>query len=146
MLNGKAAKTQKGMVINMNNSSIANNVENVSDIKDYALNYESGSCDNLIGGANRVLQALKKALMTQKGTHPIYSSDYGLMTADLIGKDSVLIETKLKERIISTALSIEGVSAVEAVELTQDKDKVLVNLSVVIDYSTYEITGVNLIV
>ena len=80
--------------------------KNEIEKKYYDKTYDLDDMQSFIAGRKAVRQAVIKALSTERFQHLIYSTDYGIETEDLVGKDCDFACVELKRRI-SEALSVD---------------------------------------
>lgn len=74
-----------------------------------------GTVDNV----EAVRQAVIKILQTERYSTPIYSGNYGLGLAPLIGKDFGYVKSELKRRLIDALKSDTRVQSVDSVVITK---------------------------
>ena len=106
----------------------------------YKLNAETirGNIDEL----ESLRQAIYKVLATERYEYPIYSFDYGIDIASLIGQDAVYVEIELKRRIKECLLEDSRIKDVSNFVMSRTGDELHCTFDVVSIYGELEISKV----
>lgn len=121
------------------NAEIAKNFEITSKpSKDYKINTEKETIRGIIDKKEAVKQAIYCILDTERYQYPIYSRNYGIEAAELIGKPKTYAMATLK-RIITEALTQDDrITGVEGFSFSQNKNTVSVTFTVKTIYGDIE--------
>ena len=80
-------------------ATISESAEAERPSRTWRLDVERGRVTGMIDGLDAVRQAVFKILQTERFRHLIYSADYGVELANLIGRDPLLVRSELHRRI-----------------------------------------------
>lgn len=107
----------------------------------YRLNLENKRIEGYCDRQDAMKQAIEKILLTQVYAYEIYSDQYGMELAGLIGKNQAYVESELKRRMKEALLTDERITRVYnfAFELGDSIDSLLVYFSVVTIFSTFDV-------
>lgn len=95
-----------------------------------------------INGEEAAMQAVVKALLTERYSRVIYSGNYGVEFEDLIGKDYSYVTADLKRRIESALLVDDRIQEISALTFTQtDKSSLTVSFTVQSVEGAFNITA-----
>lgn len=104
--------------------------------------YRLDTDKNRIRGTVNDLQAVQQAVLIilaiEQGLHPIYSAQYGLLTADLIGKPYSYAANELQRRIKETLLQDDRISNVHSFNHYSEGDKLLMSFIVESCFGSFE--------
>ena len=104
-----------------NNISIAGSQAPMPS-KTYRMNIEEETVSGIITeDVEAVRQAVYKILNTERYTHVIYSSDYGVELADLFGKPMPYVIPEIPRRIEEALLVDDRITKVDSFDLQYDK-------------------------
>lgn len=90
----------------------------------------NGKMQGTIDGRAALQQAIAMMLGTERYEYPIYDLDYGLQTADLIGKDPDYVQAELPRRISECLLTDDRVESVDNFTFTVTDDEMLCTFDV----------------
>ncbi len=85
-------------------------------------------------GLDALQQAIQKMLSTEQYEYPIYSNDYGIDIASLIGKDREYVRAELKRRIAECLTLDERVQEVDNFVFNYDDDMLNCSFTVISIY------------
>lgn len=107
----------------------------------YYINSKTGHISSMIDGRESVIQAIYKALDTEKLGYEIYGWLYGLDMEPFIGADLDYIETHIQSYIEDCLLQDDRINAVQNLTIQQqDVDSCLITFDV--DSTEGMITGI----
>lgn len=90
----------------------------------------NGRLIGMIDNLEAVTQAIYLILSTERYTCPIYSWDYGVELADLIGQPMSYIQPEIKRRVAEALLQEDRITAVDGFEFVNHKGSVHVSFVV----------------
>nr|DAJ95972.1 MAG TPA: Protein of unknown function (DUF2634) [Caudoviricetes sp.] len=89
-----------------------------------------GHLEGTIDGLDAVGQAVDLILTTERFVYPVYSADYGVEFAELIGKDRAYVEGDIQRRITEALEQDDRIIQIEYLGLTFARDQANVMLLV----------------
>lgn len=92
--------------------------------KTYQLDKERGRITSKVDGLDAVKQAIYLILNTERYRFPIYSWNYGVELAELIGKSPSYAIPEMKRKIREALMQDDRITEVDAFSYTQNKQKV----------------------
>ena len=106
----------------------------------YGIDYENKRIAGKKDGLAAMVQAVRKAMETQRYAERIYSGDYGSELHKLIGKPKEYARAKLR-MIIEDALSTDNrVRGVKSVQTTvTESDEIVAEVQIITDYGEINI-------
>lgn len=103
--------------------------EEIETSRTYKNNWETISSEKT-DGIDAVKNAILKSLSTDQYEYPIYSFEYGIYTADLIGKDEAFVVPELKRRIKECLLRDDRVIDVSNFNYIKSGDSITLSFTV----------------
>lgn len=111
--------------------------ENLADAADepapslgYTLDTDRGRVRGAVDEIKAVQQAVLMILATEQGQHAVYGADYGLKTADLIGKPYSYVTNELQRRIKEALLRDDRIKAVHSFSSRSDGDQLIMSFTI----------------
>lgn len=97
----------------------------------YYINSKTGHLSSMIDGRESVIQAIFKALDTEKQGYEIYGWSYGLDMEPFIGQDLDYTQTHIQSYIEDCLLQDDRINAIQNLTiLQQDVDSCLISFNV----------------
>lgn len=98
--------------------------------KTYRLDKERGRITSKVDGLEAVKQAIYLMINTERYRYPIYSWNYGIELAELIGKSPSYAIPEVQRRIKEALMQDDRITDVDAFSFTQNKQKVHLSFNV----------------
>lgn len=92
----------------------------------------------MVDDLDAVKQAISKILQTERNEHRIYSSNYGIDTLDIIGKDETIALSHLNRNIREALLQDDRVKDVQDMRFTRSADELTVTFTVVTQFGNFQ--------
>lgn len=106
--------------------------------KDYALNIDLGRVNGTVEGLEAVKQAIYFILNTERYEHLIYSWEYGVEFADLIGRSYTIVIPEIERRITEALTQDDRISGVSDFEFEKIKTGLHVTFKVATKFGVVE--------
>ena len=106
--------------------------------KDYALNIDLGRVNGTVEGLEAVKQAIYFILNTERYEHLIYSWEYGVEFADLIGRSYTFVIPEIERRITEALTQDDRISGVSDFEFEKIKTGLHVTFKVATNFGDVE--------
>ena len=97
---------------------------------DWLLDFENGRIGGPVSGEAAVRQSVRLRLQTEAQRYPVYSSDYGLPYADILGQSFPYAYIQAKNRICDTLLQDTRITGVSDFVFTEQKDGMTASFTV----------------
>lgn len=112
-----------------------------SPTKTYAIDYENKRIASKKDGLAAMVQAVRKALETQRYSETIYSGDYGSELHTLIGKPKAYTRAKLRMLIEEALSADERIRGIKSLNITDgEQDTVEAVVTILTDYGELTIS------
>lgn len=100
--------------------------------KTYALDFDTGEIRGVITGCNAIKQFIRKAIVTMRFVHPIYTDQYGCEVRAMIGKGftNAFLKSEVKRMITEALIYDSRVDKVYDIDINPKGDEIFVKFSV----------------
>lgn len=106
----------------------------------YRLDIDRGRIRGLTDDADSMLQAIYLILSVERYQYPIYSYNYGVELADLIGKPTDYVMSEAKRRITDALMQDDRITSVDGWSFETERNTVHVSFIVHTIYGDVETT------
>lgn len=106
----------------------------------YKLDIDKGRIKGMTNDADAMLQAVYLMLSVERYAYPIYSYNYGVELADLIGQPKDYIMSEVKRRITEALTQDNRIESVDEWKFETTKKSVIVTFTVHTIYGNVETT------
>lgn len=106
----------------------------------YKLDIDKGRIKGMTDEADAVLQAVYLVLSVERYQYPIYSFNYGVELADLIGQPKDYVMSEVKRRITEALTQDDRIESVDEWAFETTKNSVIVTFTVHTIYGDIETT------
>lgn len=104
----------------------------------YKLDVDKGRVKGMTDEADAMLQAVYLILSVERYQYPIYSYNYGVELADLIGQPKDFVMSEIKRRITEALTQDDRIESVDGWEFETTKKSVIVTFTVHTIYGNVE--------
>lgn len=98
--------------------------------KDFALDIPNAKMNGTVEGLEQVKQSIYFILNTERYEHEIYSWDYGVEFADLIGQPHSYVIPEVERRVTEALLQDDRITAVSDFVFEKEKNRLHVTFTV----------------
>lgn len=91
---------------------------------------ENGHLQGMIDGAQAVAQAVDLMLSTERFYYDVFSYDYGVELADLVGKDRAFVKADIERRITEALEQDDRITGISDFEISFDREIANVSFTV----------------
>lgn len=106
----------------------------------YKLDIDKGRIKGMTDEADAMLQAIYLILSVERYQYPIYSYDYGVELADLIGQPKDYVMSEVKRRITEALTQDDRINSVDGWEFESTKKALIITFTVHSIYGDIEAT------
>ncbi|QGQ93958.1 DUF2634 domain-containing protein [Paenibacillus psychroresistens] len=107
--------------------------------KTYRMDVTSQRIVGFVDGLEAIKQAVFKILQTERFAYPIYSGNYGSEFAAAIGRDSILVESRLTRIIQEALLQDDRITDIQDLQITFLGDEATAAFTVVSQFGSFQV-------
>lgn len=111
----------------------------------YGYAIKEGRINGFVDNKESVVQSIYKRLMTEKYSHEIYTSDYGIQTSDLFENGADYAASVIEERIRESLEKDDRIENISNFEISMEKESISVEFEVETIFGKGKIRLVNFI-
>ncbi|RKN85863.1 DUF2634 domain-containing protein [Paenibacillus ginsengarvi] len=108
--------------------------------KTYKLDYVTGRVIGFVDGIDAVRQSVFHILQTERFEYTIYSNNYGIELAGLLGKGPATVQSDLRRRIRKALLQDDRITDVTDFVVTVTGDESVATFTVITQYGNFTAT------